>query len=269
MKRLIKLLFISILLCLFTLPLSASNSEYVRDDYGLISEDEEATLNALAKEYSKEHDVGIYIRVFNNEHANDLASYAETVYYEENLGDLTDGNMILLILAMDERPGYSAYQYVAHGDKANAAFTDYGKARLDDYVLGPLKNRDYNRAFNAFIQKSDEYLDEYETGSPIDVNNNPTNEAAGKAAKAGVTFGVPPLAALLTCLGLKSRNKTVSKATTARNYIPKNGVNVLVKQDSYLYSNTSRVKVINHDNHHSSGGTTINSSGFSSHGGRF
>ena len=267
MKRLIKLLVITMLLSLSTLYIYADNSEYVRDDYGLLNEEEVAKLDLLAKEYSSEHDVGIYVRVFPTTPGTfDLATYAETVYHEEGLGNLYNENMILLIISMDDR----AYQYVAHGDKANAAFTDYGKELLDNYVLGPLKEGEYYRAFNAFISSCDDYLDTYEEGTPIDVNNNPNNEAAKKALGAGATFGLPPLVGLLTCLGLKSRNKSVERATTAKKYIPKHGVNIVVRQDSYLYSNTSRVKVVHHDNNnHHSGGTTINAGGFSSHGGHF
>ena len=266
MKRILKLIIITILLSLSALPIFATNSEYVRDEYGLLTSEEVAQLDALAKDYSNEHDVGIYVRVLNSTPGSfDLASYAETVYHEEGLGDLTNGNMILLIISMDDR----AYQYVAHGDKANAAFTDYGKRQLDNYVLGPLKNGDYYRAFNAFISECDTYLDSYESGDIIDVNNDPSNEAAKKALGTGATFGLPPLVALLTCLGLKSRNKSVATATTAKRYIPKHGVNIVVRQDSYLYSNTSRVKVVHHDDNHSSGGTTINVGGFSSHGGHF
>lgn len=267
MKRLMKVLIISLIAMFSLLPVLASNSEYVRDDYGLITEEQTQILDDLAREYSNKHGVGIYVRVFPSTPGSfDLATYAETVYHEEGLGDLTDGNMILLILSMDDR----AYQYVAHGDKANAAFTDYGKRQLDNYVLGPLKENDYYRAFNAFIAECDVYLNSYEEGAPIDVNNNPSNEATKKALSTGATFGLPPLAALLTCLGLKSRNKAVSKATTAHKYIPKNGVNILVKQDSYLYSNETRVKIVHHDDSDSfSGGTTINSGGFSSHGGHF
>ena len=266
MKKFIKLIIITVLLSLSTLPIFATNSEYVRDEYGLLTSEEVAQLDALAKEYSDEHDVGIYVRVLNSTPGSfDLASYAETVYHEEGLGDLTNGNMILLIIAMDIR----RYEYVAHGDKANAAFTDYGKTILADYVKGPLANGDYYRAFNVFISECDTYLDSYESGSAIDVNNNPDNEAAKKALGAGATFGLPPLVALLTCLGLKSRNKSVATATTAKRYIPKHGVNIVVRQDSYLYSNTSRVKVVHHDDNHSSGGTTINAGGFSSHGGHF
>lgn len=265
MKRLLKLFAVTFIFLFTLLPILASNDEYVRDDYGVISQEEVQTLNALAKEYSEVNDVGIYIRVFKEtDNTFDLAAYAEEVYASEGLGNKTNGNMILLILDMENRE----YQYVAHGDKANAAFTDYGKVQLDDYVLVHLKNDQYYEAFNQFIMKADEYLDLYEQGEPVDVHNDPVNQNTSNALRTGATFGLPPLLALLTCLGLKSRNNSVHRATDADDFIPKNGVNILVRQDSFLYSNETRV-VHSDPPSHSSGGTTINSGGFSSHGGKF
>ena len=271
MKKIIKLCTITFLFLFSIVPLFATNDEYVRDDYGVITEEEAQELDALARKYSEVDDVGIYIRVVpNTGNANSLLEYAENLYYEEGLGDKTDGNMILLIINMDKRE----YQYVAHGDKSNAAFTDYGKVLLDDYVLVNLRNDNYYEAFNQFIIQCDRYLDEYEEGTPIDVptpsNSTITPEEASKGFRTGVTFGLPPIAALITCLRLKARNTNVRRATDADDFIPMNGININVQQDNYI--RTSRIVTHNpkpRDMDGPSGGTTVDAGGFSSHGGNF
>ena len=270
MKKLLISIYTFILFIFSFLPIYATNEEYVRDDYGLMDSSAISELNEAAKAYSLEHEVGIYIRVYPSI-PNDIdpAKYAEQVYAEEGLGENTDGNMILLILSMDNRQ----YRYVAHGDKANSAFTDYGKQELDAYVVPPLRENQYHEGFNQFIEQCDRYLDLYEEGTPIDIPiiDQQKREETANALKTGATLGLPPLVSILTMLGLKARNKNVALATKATGYIPKDGIHITTQRDRFSHSTeTSIYSPINNDRSSGGGGgTTIKSGVFSSHGGAF
>ena len=262
MKKLFKILFISIL-AFFVLPLSAEEN-YVVDETNSLTSEQIQELNDLANEYSAEHNISIYVRIVDSI-STDIKSAAKEIKESEHLGDATNGNLVMMVLALESRD----YIYICYGDIGNAAFTDYGKEMMDDYVLPPLKEDMFYNASKQFINQCDRYLEEYEAGRPIDnpngnsSNNGKSNSRTGRKL---FTFGFPPLVSLIYCLGLKSRNNNVQKANQAASYIRQNSLNLDVQEDIYLRTDTHTVS--RHESS-SSSGTTVDSDGSSSHSGKF
>ena len=277
MKRLLKLIaaVFVFMLCLKT-GVSAANTEYVRDEYGVLSSSEVFELNDLAARVSDAHDTGVYVRVMNSmENYFSIEEYAEAVYRQEDLGYGNTNNGILLILDMDTR---SFDIFVPHGGLADQAFGTYARERLADKVVnGYLRYNEYASGFSNYIAVVDEYLSYAEAGTPITEDFDPERqeeierekqerEAATRAAKTGATAAIPPITALLTCLGLKGKNKTTGIKREAANYIPKDGVRLMNRSDRFLYRTESRTR-IHHDDDRGGGGSSFSSSStsFGSH----
>lgn len=271
LKSILLVLFVSLF---FMIPVHASSAEYVKDEYGLLSSSEKTTLEAAAKKVSEEYQVGVYVRVMNSYSGySSIEKYAEAVYKDEQLG-ITNGTSrecVMLILTMDDR----SYDILAHGNTANAAFTDYGKQELASDVVSYLKQKDYYSGFKTFISECSDYLKAEASGSPVDVPGyDPAAEAAQHQAmiqniRYGVTFAGAPLIALIVCLIIKAKNKTAGIKLEASGYVPKDGIHLTGMQDIFLYR-TEQVVHINRDHGgHGGGGTSINSGGFSHSSGHF
>ena len=93
----------------------------------------------------------------------DFTDYSDTYYvkgfgeelfssYDLGLGD--DNCGILLILSMAERD----YGLVAHGDFANAAFTDYGKDKLSEAFLDDFGDDNWYSGLSDYLDKSESML---------------------------------------------------------------------------------------------------------------
>ena len=76
---------------------------------------------------------------------------------------------------------------------------------------------------------------------------------------------MPLLTALIVCLIMKGKMKTARKQTQADAYIPRDGVRITRRDDVYLTTTQTRVAVESQK----SGGTSVNSGGFSHSSGKF
>lgn len=271
MKRLVTLiciLFIS-LFCFIT-PIEAVG-EYVRDDYGVLSEQELAQLNEKARMIADEYDCGVYIRVVKNkENYTYIEDYAEYVYNRENLGVGPDRDGVLFIIDMDER----YYDITAHGDTANRAFTDFAKSVMEDEVVPVMGSGNFYKAFDSFLNYADYDLEREAAGSPVDINNVHSPEelrTRRRRIAIGATTAVSPLTSLLICLGLRSKHKTKGRKYEAHHYIPKNGIRLNIMNDQFLYRSEQRTPIVRPSSSGGGGGggTTINSGGFSHSSGKF
>lgn len=276
-KRLFRL-FAAVFLLLLCMKTGAyaANTEYVRDEYGVLSYSEQTELNDLAARVSEAHQTGVYVRVMDGMDSYfSIEEYAEAIYQNEEMGFGSSNDGILLILDMETR---SFDIFVPHGGKAEQAFGTYARERLADKVVnGYLRYNEYADGFSNYIGVVDQYLSYAEAGTPINANFDPEREAeiekekqereaATRAAKTGATAAIPPITAILTCLGLKSRNKTTGVKREASDYIPKDGIRLINRSDRFLYRTQSRT-VIHHDDDRGGGGSSFSSSStsFGSH----
>ena len=276
MKKLRSLLIALILtlgLGMFLLPVFADNDVHVDDETGLISDYQLEQLDAYAQRISDVHNTGVYIRFIDTYRgfANNVTDASEYVFKNEDLGISGDG--ILLLVAMSE----GEYDLCAHGNTANTAFTDYAKSKMARRIEYFLSSSDWYTACSEFLSQSDTMLTYLEShGEPFDTNNDPAyqqnkkeQEAAARSMKIGATFGLPPIAALLTCLGLKARNKNTGIRTEAHNYFARNGININRVQDLFINRTEMHTPLPRSSSSGGGGGTTINSGGFSHHSGSF
>ena len=269
---------------LFALPVHAEESSvpaasYVTDNENLLTMDELNDLEEYAQEVSEAYECGVYIRVETTYAGySTISDYAEYIYNHENMGYGEERNGILFIITMDERE----YDFCAYGDTANYAFTDYAKECMAESMIDDLSDGDYADAFDDYINSAEYDLHMAASGQPVDewIPNDPEPyvEPTGLekvASGAPIIIGVPCILSLIICMIQKSKNKTAKIATTARNYIPENGIRLTGSHDFMVNRTVTRTPIV-----HSQpsgdrsggghmGGTSVNSGGFSHHSGKF
>ena len=83
MKKLLRIILPMFLFLCFLLPVFALG-EYVRDEHGVLTQEEVQLLNEKAARISQEQNCGIYIRVMNNKEGYEyIEDYSEYLYIKE------------------------------------------------------------------------------------------------------------------------------------------------------------------------------------------
>lgn len=262
MKKIWTVLIIALFSIFLTTPANASERSLVEDYAGILNVDEVTKLNAKANAISDKYGCDAVIFVIYEMTDNDGPMvWAMDIFDEFGYGYGSQRSGIMLFLSMAERD----YAMIAHG-YGNVAFTDHGKdVMLDKFILPLLKNDDYYGAFNAYLNKSEEFLRLAYEGAPFDINTDPDALFSSMIMKIAVVVLVPLIIAFVVCSIWKSQMQTARPAMAADNYIPKDGFILTAQSDMFLYRTRKSVKVQSS----SSGGTTVNSRGYSGRSGKF
>jgi len=173
----------------------------------------------------------------------------------------------MLLLSMDDRD----YSFIAHGDFANAAFTDYGKEQLAQEFLDDFRYDDWYGGFSDFISECDRYMALSAEGAPIDVEPEPEREPS-LAGAVGVGAAASAAISGISCQGMKSKMKSVRQKREASTYMAadRSGIDMRASHDRFVNTTVTRVRIAQQrSGGGGGGGTTVNSGGFSGHSGKF
>ena len=265
-KRIICLL--AALLLLLGLSVSASAAVYanVIDTAELLSESEAEALDARCSELEQTYGCGVYLVTVDDYtayySADYIESFAESVFLDLGLGAGEEQDGVLLVLSMAERD----YDICAHGTIGNRAFTDYGKGVLAErWFLEPFSRDDWSGGFAAFLDGCEEYLRMDAEGAPFDQGTDPERLGDLAVVKWLVVILVPLLTALVVCLVMKGKMKSARLQTQADAYITQDSLRLTRQDDRYITTTQTRVKIETAK----SGGTSVNSGGFSHSSGKF
>ena len=245
---------------------SAHASAYVFDTAQLLTDSERASLDAMCAEAGTDYGCGVYIVTIDDYtlhyNADSIEEFAESVFLDLNLGAGDDQNGILLALSMAGRD----YDLCAHGEIGNRAFTDYGKGVLAErWFLDEFGQDNWYAGFSRYLDGCTEFLRLDAQGTPFDRATDPERLEDINVLKWLTVTIVPLLTALIVCLIMKGKMKTARKQTQADAYIPRDGVRITRRDDVYLTTTQTRVAVESQK----SGGTSVNSGGFSHSSGKF
>ena len=260
MKKLLSLLVLMLLLINAASALAADRDPVV-DQALCLTGEEQGELDGLARKITKQYQCQVAIVTVNDMEGDDAYALAREVYETYGFGFGSDKSGLLLFLSMEKRD----YALVAYG-YGNTAFTDHGKdVMLKQHVLPLLGEEEYYRAFKAYLKTSETYLAMARDGSPFDVDTDPEYGRTQFWIKLAVTILLPLLIAAVLCLFWKSRMKTAVAARAADHYIPEDGFILTGQEDQFLFRTETRRKI----EKRSSGGTDIDSDGFSGRSGKF
>ncbi len=261
MKRIITFLMaFMMLLSIFMVPsldakAESDSGKYVYDDAGVLSDSEVQKLNNSLKSLSKKHDMVISV------HTTDGRPYGSIMQYADDFYDSTYGNIdgCVFVIDMSDRSWYMSTCGDAM-DVFTVAGIDYIADKMKD---AGLSDGDYYEAFMEYVDQCDDFI-KYEDkhGKPYDKGNLPKDKSAviKKSILIGLVAGL--IIATLILLGMYASMKSVAKKTEAKEYMVPGSLNVTYRNDSYLYSKTTRTA-----KQQSSGNGSHTSSSGTSHGG--
>lgn len=138
---------------------SFDRSEYIYDFAHLLTDNEAAELQSLAKELGEARETAFIIITVNGTDGKDIVQYVEDFYDDNAPGyDQPHGNTAILAIDMQERDIYLA------GFKKAEQYLDDGRLdQIRDNITPDLSDGHYFQAFSAFITTSHEYMG-YELG---------------------------------------------------------------------------------------------------------
>ncbi len=272
-KRIFCLLFTLTLFLALAVPAFAEASlDYVTDPEGYLSDEEFEQLNTRARTISEQNNCGVYIIIVDeyldyNGSDDGIYEFAKYLYKEHELGLGEDQSGELLVMSMDDRQ----YALIAYGAVGNGAFTDYGKEQLTEAFLDDFKNDDWYGGYCDYLSVSKHYLDLYQAGTAYDIHSESTTDTSAVLLPPVVIlaiFVVSFLIALIVCLCMLRKMRTAVQATQANDYILPDGV-VIIRQDDIYTHTTQTRETISDSSDSDSGGTTVDSDGFSGSSGSF
>ncbi len=255
------------------LPFDTSGDYWLYDPQGLVSQEDTTRLEETLDAADWNHRCGIYILLlpdFTEYGYSDIFEFAQDAYEDAGLGVGDDGDGILLTVSTETRD----VSIAVHGNEANRAFTDYGREDvLYDAFLDDFSGGDWGTGIVNFADTCVYLLSEADSGAPVDVpsgngNASPASSLPRAVRSAAMTCFLPAaVIAFVVCGIMKKKMKTARKADGAAAYVS-GGVNLKVRTDHYTHSTVLRTPIKTDSGSRSggglrSGGTTVNSRGFS------
>ncbi len=230
---------------------------YVTDEAGLLTAQETNRLSQRCAALAQSSGVGVYIRTvddYADYGFSDVETASYTLYHDDSLGvgDGRDG--ILLLLSMANRK-YATFVY---GDKAERIFPSSALQRLEDGFLDDFRDDDWYEGFCDYVDGCAGMLaGESYAGGDSDSDYDYDYDAGFSWGQLLRNFVIALIVscviALIVCLILKLKMRSVRRQTEARAYVTPEGLHLTRRDDVYTHTTTTRRK-IERDNDRSGGG---------------
>ena len=231
----------------------------ITDTVGLLTSDEDLTLEARAEEISAQYGVGIYLLILEDysEYYDDPYETAYELYHQNTLGMGEDRDGVILLMSMSDRK-YATFFY---GPKAEYAFDAYGQELMEEEFLDNFRDDDWYDGFEDYLEVCAEYLERAEAGDPVrgDYSSAGGSSVSGIGTTILVCLGISAVIAMIVCLILRGKMKSVRKGTHADAYVT-GSLNLTASRDQYTHTTETRTK-IDHESSDSGGGGSSACSG--------
>ena len=208
------------------------------DEVGLLTAEQAEELTAKLDEISARRQFDVVITVVSSIGSSNARVYAADFYemYGFGFGENSDG--IILMIAMEDRDW--AFATTGHGEYV---FTYSGQEYLEELFLPYLRNDQYFRAFMAFADAVDDFLQKEEDGDRYTSDNIPTSPTERRNAHIRwlvisivIALIVPAIVVAVWTRQLKS----VRPRDGASDYIREGSFMLRVQRDIFLYRNVTR-----------------------------
>ena len=231
----------------------------ITDTVGLLTSDEDQSLEERAEEISAQYGVGIYLLILEDysEYYDDPYETAYQFYHGYTLGEGEDRDGVILLMSMSDRK-YATFFY---GPKAEYAFDAYGQELMEEEFLDDFRDDDWYDGFSDYLEVCAEYLERAEAGDPVrgDYSSAGGSDGSGIGTTILVCLGISAVIAMIVCLILRGKMKSVRKGTHADAYVT-GSLNLTASRDQYTHTTETRTK-IEHESSDSGGGGSSACSG--------
>lgn len=270
MKRRIAIAGLVLLLTCMVFPMCFAQGTFpfITDKAGLLTAEEVRTLEDRASEISTRYEMGVYIIALDDfqKYSNyrSLSNAAMDIYDSYGLGLGEDKAGVTLMLSMAERD----YNLDFYGSRADYAFTEAGRDRMEDRIVSRLRNDDYYGAFSAWLDLCDSYLRAAKDGNPVGQGEPSSADWQEDSEGMGFLAVIPGIvAAALTGAVLVAPMRTAGQKANANDYVVDGSLELTRRSDMFLRRSVTRRPRQNNSNSRPGGGGGIHYSG-GGHSGR-
>lgn len=207
---------------------------WVRDDAGLMSDDEVTKLNETCGKLSDEYDTGISIITVDDFGGGDITKWQEGKYIEYELGE-ADGGVMLAVSMADRDWGIKAF------GAAEDVFTVYSREKIADLFLDDLSDGDYYEAFDTYAKLCGDFLKKAQTGE-VYSSENPYKRPAPVWLIIVISFAVSLIISLIIVMSWKKGMNTKGMQAEAVQYLRKDSFRLTRREDLFLYRTVNRTK---------------------------
>ena len=245
-----------------TQPKEVSSGERLKDEAGLLNEDEADSLLTQLNEISERQNCDVIVVTVASLDGKTAESYADDYFDFNGYGLGQDRDGILLLLSMEDRD----WAISTHGF-AITAFTDAGQSYMTDHFLSYISDGEYAQGFQKYAELCDQFLTQAKEGEPYDTDNLPKGSVAFVWLPIDIVIGC--IIAFFRAQGKKKRLKTVRKKVSARDYIVQGSLKVRTGREILLNRVISSRDISSSDSSSSGSGgsSTHTSSSGETHGG--
>lgn len=247
-------IFLLALLTALTLTVPAFGEQqqgdyFIYDTENLLSDEQVSDIEGMADRISWQYGCAVYVvTVYDYEdYGTSPYNAAANIYNGEDFGIGDNREGVLLLLSMWARD-YALY--VRDGGFAEYAIDDHGRTVLENSFLSYFGNDDWYSGFSAFVNACGQLLDQAASGDPV-------RKSLGSVILPALLIGCG--CALVVCLILKGKMKTVRKGTRADSYTAPQGLQLTERRDMYTHTTEERRRIEKKES--SSGGGGSGSSG--------
>ena len=243
-KRIIIIALTLILAAMLAFPSFADDSiPRYYEEYDLLSDDEEASINAKLEEMSDRLDADVVIWVTSFFGNLDEESFIDacTKHISNNFGYKSNGYVIMMI----DLEAKETYFYIySEGKVASKAFSDEFFDDLGDDVISLMESDKCFEAMNKYADSCDEAITESQKVKYFSVTRLIIAAVIGLIIGASVTGSN------------KAKLKTVRSKTEANYYVREGSMTVNDSRDIYLYSKVTRTEKPRNDGSSGSSGSS-------------
>ena len=227
------------------------------DDAGLLTDAEAAELLNQLDEVSERQNFDVVIITVDSLGDETAQQFADEVYEACGYGYGEDHDGILLLISMEDRDW--AISTTGYGI---TAFTRSGQEYLVDQFKPDLSDGNYLKAFQIFVEKSDDFLTQAANGEPYGKGNMPYIPLSWLHIV--IAAGIGLLIGGITVGVMAGGMKSVKRQAAAKDYLREGSLNLTDSRDVFLYRTLDRRERPKEDDDHSDVHT---SSSGTSHGG--
>lgn len=248
-KSVIRTIFLLLLLCLL-LPISNTSAKetdknYIIDDADILTSDQEAELNSLAKKYSKERKIDILILTTIDTQGYNTMEYSDQ-FYNDFINDVPEYNKHCVILCIDmlqRKKSINIYQDAQKKIDTNRS------QKIIDQITPDLKADRYYDAFKIYLKKV-----HYYSGYSLNVNPDSLFLQLWFQLLLAILIGA-------VAVGIMIYHSGGRITTNSRTYLDSENSRLTGSYDNYIRTTVTRVKKPDSDNDNSDNGSSSSSSG--------
>ncbi|SDY13591.1 uncharacterized protein SAMN05421736_101465 [Evansella caseinilytica] len=216
---------------------ASESRQLIFDNAGLLTEQQQADLQALAVEYGEKRETDYIFLTVDDPEAGDVTRYMEDfydAYADENTGY---ENAVLLVLDMYERD----VQLASFGE-AKTSLEDDRLTMIREQITPDLSSGNYEEAFRHFVKTADKYMGIRPGINPESVIFKLWFQLAVSAGIGGIVVGI---------MLYNSGGKVTVNSNT---YMDPSNSNVVQRRDRFIRETVTKRKKPSNNNNSRGGG---------------